>query len=177
MKITATRLIMIAAALGVVVAACDRLWPSKQTASREPQKTSATAPPSPAATQSAAAPAQTASAPTPPPRPARMSASEETRFNAWVVKAYLSCWKPASQPADADDYVAFVRVAFKPDGSLSKAPKLVNPPSNPALKPQAKSVMAAIQACNPLQVPAQYRPFYDQWKTKTISFDPQVASR
>ncbi len=106
-----------------------------------------------------------------------MTAAEEANFNSWVVKTYLSCWKPTAEPADADPYIAFVRVAFKPDGSLSRAPKLVNPPSDPAQKPLAKSVMAAIQACNPLQVPAQYRPFYDQWKTKTISFDPQIASR
>ena len=58
-----------------------------------------------------------------------------------------------------------------------EAAKLVNPPSDPALKPQAKSVMAAVQNCNPLPVPAQYRPFYEQWRTKTIHFDPQVAAR
>jgi hypothetical protein len=29
----------------------------------------------------------------------------------------------------------------------------------------------------PLQMPAQYRSFYEQWKTKTILFDPQVAAR
>jgi len=26
-------------------------------------------------------------------------------------------------------------------------------------------------------MPAQYRSFYEQWKTKTILFDPQVAAR
>ncbi len=63
-------------------------------------------------------------------------------------------------------------------GRLAVEPaKLVNPPSDPALKPQAKSVLAAVQNCNPLPVPAQYRPFYEQWKTKTIHFDPQVAAR
>jgi hypothetical protein len=68
-------------------------------------------------------------------------------------------------------------VAFNPDGSLARAPKLVNPPSDPALKPQAKSVMQAVEACNPLPVPAQYRPFYEQWRTRTIHFNPQVAAR
>ncbi|MEY4910328.1 MAG: hypothetical protein RL260_4046, partial [Pseudomonadota bacterium] len=34
----------------------------------------------------------------------------------------------------------------RPDGSLARAPKLVNPPSDPALKPQARSVMQAVQA-------------------------------
>src|ERR1700727_92722 len=68
-------------------------------------------------------------------------------------------------------------IAYNPDGSLSKPAKLVNPPSDPALKPQAKSVLAAVENCNPLPVPAQYRPYYEQWKTKTIHFDPQVAAR
>ena len=106
-----------------------------------------------------------------------MTSAQQAAFEAWLIKTYLGCWKPAPQPADADVYVAQVRLAFNADGSLSKPAKLVNPPSDPALKPQAKSVMAAVQNCNPLPVPAQYRPFYEQWKTKTIHFNPQVAAR
>jgi hypothetical protein len=109
--------------------------------------------------------------------PARMTAAQQAGFNAWLVKTYLTCWKPARQPPDSDLYVARVRLAYNPDGSLSKPAKLVNPPSDPALRPQAKSVMAAVENCNPLPVPAQYRPFYEQWKTKTIHFDPEVAAR
>ena len=110
-----------------------------------------------------------------PPR--HMSASQEASLDAWMIKTYLGCWKPAGQPANADSYVARVRLKFKPDGSLLKPPKLVNPPSDPAQKPQAKSVLQAVKACDPLPMPAQYRPFYEQWKSKTILFDPQVAAR
>jgi colicin import membrane protein len=106
-----------------------------------------------------------------------MTAAQEADFNAWMIKTYLGCWKPAGQPADSDAYAAKVRVAFKADGSLARPPRLVNPPSDPALKPQAKSVMQAVHACNPLPVPAQYRPFYEQWRTKTIQFNPQIAAR
>ncbi len=109
--------------------------------------------------------------------PARMTSAQQAGFEAWLIKTYLGCWKPAPQPADADLYIAQVRLAFNPDGSLAKPAKLVNPPSDPALKPQAKSVLAAVQNCNPLPVPTQYRPFYEQWKTKTIHFNPQVAGR
>ena len=109
--------------------------------------------------------------------PARMSPAEQAGFETWLIKAYLGCWKPAPQPVDSDLYVAQVRLAFNPDGSLAKPAKLVNPPSDPALKPQAKSVMAAVQNCNPLPVPAQYRPYYEQWRTKTVHFNPQVAGR
>ena len=131
------------------------------------------APPPPAPAPAAQPPA----APPPPPAPARMTSAQDAEFNTWVAHAYLGCWKQPAQPADSDPYVARVRLAFKPDGSLAKTPKLVNPPSDPALKPQAKSVMQAVQTCNPLPVPAQYRPFYEQWRTKTVQFNPQIAAR
>ncbi len=110
-----------------------------------------------------------------PPR--RMTASQEASLEAWMIKTYLACWKPAALPAHTDPYVARVRLKFKPDGSLLKPPKLVNPPSDPAQKPEAKSVLQAVKACDPLPVPAEYRSFHEQWKTKTIHFDPLVAAR
>jgi hypothetical protein len=142
----------------------------------------AEAPPKPAEQPTPPAPpADVVAARTPAPKtpaepPARMTSAQQAGFDAWLIKAYLACWKPVRQPVDADVYVAQVRLAYNPDGSLSKT-KLVNPPSDPALKPQAKSVLAAVQNCNPLPVPAQYRPFYEQWKTKTIHFDPEIAAR
>jgi hypothetical protein len=137
------------------------------------------------ATARSAAPAPVSpgpdSAPAPatlePEPPRRMTASQEASLDAWLIKTYLACWKPSALPADADPYVARVRLKFKPDGALLKPPKLVNPPSDPAQKPQAKSVLQAVKACDPLPMPAQYRSFYEQWKTKTIHFDPQVAAR
>ena len=137
----------------------------------------ATQPPMPPAPPAEVAAARAPAATAPIEPPSRMSPAQQAGFDAWLIKTYLACWKPARQPADADVYVAQVRLAYNPDGSLSKPAKLVNSPSDPALKPQAKSVLAAVQNCNPLPVPAQYRPFYEQWKTKTIHFDPQVAAR
>ena len=75
-----------------------------------------------------------------------MTASQEANLDAWMIKTYLACWKPAAQPADADPCVARVRLKFKPDGSLLKPPKLVNPPSDPAQKPQAKERVAGCQS-------------------------------
>jgi hypothetical protein len=152
----------------------ERLWYRHPSHVAEAPKPSAQ-PPMPPTPPAAIA----ARAPTEPPQvepPARMTSAQQAGFDTWLIKTYLACWKPARQPADADVYVAQMRLAYNRDGSLSKA-KLVNPPSDPALKPQANSVLAAVKNCNPLAVPAQYRPFYEQWKTKTIHFDPQVAAR
>jgi hypothetical protein len=145
-----------------------------------PTRTASIAMAEPAAPPPVSPPLVSAPAPsaTPEPEPPRrMTASQEASLDAWMVKTYLACWKPAAQPADATRYVARVRLKFKPDGSLLKPPKLVNPPSDPAQKPQARSVLQAVKACDPLPMPARYRSFYEQWKTKTILFDPQVAAR
>jgi|SRR5579871_4284614 len=176
------------AAFGAGAIERDRIWPSSRGPSGEAAKPPAPLPPArpdpdPAASAAPAVVANIgpaapspAEAPLPPPLP-HMTLAQQADFDAWMIKAYLGCWKPAAQPADADAYVAQVRIAFKPDGSLKRPPKLVNPPSDPASKPQAKSVLEAVKACNPLSVPAQYRPFYEQWKTKTIHFNPEVAAR
>jgi colicin import membrane protein len=153
----------------------ERVWHRNPPRVAEAPKPLAEAPMPPAPPAIIAA-ARASTEPTSPAPPAHMSSTQQAGFDTWLIKTYLTCWKPPRQQGDADVYVAQVRLAYNPDGSLSKA-KLVNPPSDPALKPQAKSVLAAVQTCNPLQVPAQYRPFYEQWKTKTIHFDPQVAAR
>ena len=144
-----------------------------------PTRTASIATSEPAAPAPVSPPPVSAPAPaTPEPElPRRMTASQEASLDAWMIKTYLACWMPAAKPAEANRYVARVRLKFKPDGSLLKPPKLVNPPSDPAQRPQAKSVLQAVKACDPLPMPAQYRSFYEQWKTKTIHFDPQVAAR
>jgi hypothetical protein len=164
-------------AAGVLVHDRHRTKPSFEEAA--PTRTGSIATANPAALAPVSPPPDSAPAPaTPEPEPPRrMTASQEASLDAWMIKTYLACWKLAAQPADADPYVARVRLKFKPDGSLLKPPKLVNPPSDPAQKPQAKSVLQAVKACDPLPMPAQYRSFYEQWKTKTIHFDPQVAAR
>jgi hypothetical protein len=154
----------------------ERLWhrhPSRVAEAPKP----ATQPPMPPTPPAAVAAARAPMATAPMEPPAHMSPTQQAGFDAWLIKTYLACWKPTRQPVDTDAYIAQVRLAYNPDGSLSKPAKLVNPPSDPALKPQAKSVLTAVQNCNPLPVPAQYRPFYAQWKTKTIHFDPQVAAQ
>jgi hypothetical protein len=110
--------------------------------------------------------------PTPPVSP-RMPATLEADFDAWLIEAYRACWTPpgAAVP-DGDPYYPRVRVALKSDGTLAANPKLVNPPLDPAWKPHAEAAVKAVKACDPLKVPDKYQPYYTQWKSKTVFFDP-----
>jgi hypothetical protein len=106
---------------------------------------------------------------------ARMSPSLSAALDAWFTDAYLNCWSPPPTTPEGERYIADVRVVFNPDGSLSGRPVLGNPPRDPAWRAHADSALRAVLKCNPLRVPAQYAPYFEQWKTKTIHFDPQSA--
>ncbi len=123
-----------------------------------------------------AAPNQTASA-TPQGLPhhdaPHMSMSMASALDAWLTESYLNCWSPPPGMPDGDTYVAQIKVVFNPDGSLSGRPVLLNPPSDRAWRAHAESAMRAVRKCDPLRVPAEYMPFFDQWKVETIHFDPR----
>jgi colicin import membrane protein len=104
-----------------------------------------------------------------------MSVSLENALNEWFRDSYKNCWNlPPSNPV-GENYVFDVRVTFNPDGSLATRPVMLNPPHDPEWRAHADSVMRAVQRCNPLHIPTQYAPFFDQWRSKTIHFDPASA--
>jgi hypothetical protein len=123
-----------------------------------------------------AAPTQTAAA-TPQGLPhhdaPHMSMSMASALDAWLTESYLNCWTPPPGMPEGDTYVAQIKVIFNSDGSLSGRPVLLNPPSDRAWRAHAESAMRAVRKCDPLKVPAEYMPFFEQWKVETIHFDPR----
>jgi hypothetical protein len=106
---------------------------------------------------------------------AHMSVSLENALNEWFRDSYKNCWNlPPSNPA-GENYVFDVRVIFNPDGSLAARPVMLNPPQDPGWRAHADSVMRAVLRCNPLHVPNQYAPYFDQWRSKIVHFDPSSA--
>lgn len=103
----------------------------------------------------------------------RMSVSMASALDAWLTDSYLNCWSPPPAMPDGDVYVAEIKVVFNPDGSLSTRPILLNPPTDPAWRAHAESAMRAVRKCDPLHVPPEYAPFFEEWKIETIHFDPR----
>jgi hypothetical protein len=105
----------------------------------------------------------------------RMSVSLENALNEWFRDSYKNCWNlPPSNPS-GENYVFDVKVTFNPDGSLAASPVMLNPPRDPQWRAHADSVMRAVMRCNPLRVPSQYAPYFDQWRSKIVHFDPSSA--
>jgi hypothetical protein len=133
----------------------------------------------------AAAPSPPAAPPAPevaPPEPPRrdpsldagkpMPANLRASFDKWLMGAYAKCWKAPETLPDGDPYLPKVRVALKEDGGLAAAPRLVNPPADPAWKAHAEAALKAVKGCDPLHVPDKYAEYYPSWKSKTVYFDP-----
>ncbi len=104
---------------------------------------------------------------------AKMSPNLKAQLNGWLKDKYHACWSlPITLPTGSK-YVPKIQVTFNSDGSLAGAPRLANPPADPAFNSLAASAKAAVvnPDCNPLKIPPHFQAFFNEWKDSTISFD------
>jgi colicin import membrane protein len=102
---------------------------------------------------------------------AKMSPSLSDALNGLLQDQYKQCWSYLGL-SNGPKYVPRIRVSYRPDGSLAGEPSLTNPASDPASRSLADSALRAVKRCNPLKIPAQFQPFYEQWKDWVVGFNP-----
>jgi colicin import membrane protein len=112
---------------------------------------------------------RTASLGSPTASAARMPGYLSGQFDSFLKEAYKRCFNPV--PFDVGDYRPRITVRYNIDGSLAAEPKLLNPPSDPALRAYADSAMRAVRSCNPLHIAAIYQPYFEDWRNKTMQFE------
>ena len=121
----------------------------------------------------AAAPevSQTGSIGAPSQSAAKMSPTLMAALDGLMMDQYNQCW--TDNGIGANGYVPQIRVQYAPDGSLIGPPTLTNPTADPALKSLADDALRAIRKCNPLKIPAQYAPYYEQWRQRLLRMNPE----
>jgi colicin import membrane protein len=115
---------------------------------------------------------QLASLGSPTASAAKMSPSLWDQLDGLLQEQYKRCWAYAGLGGQ-QKYIPEVHVQYTPEGSLVGQPVLLNPPSDPNLRSLAESAIRAVRRCDPLRIPAQYQPYYDQWKGRIVRFDPE----
>ncbi len=101
----------------------------------------------------------------------KMAASLWDQLDGLLEDQYKQCWNYLGLDGPSK-YVPQIKVVYSEDGGLMTDPVLINPPSDPAMRSLAESAVRAVRRCNPLKIPAQYAPYYDQWKGRVLRFDP-----
>ena len=103
----------------------------------------------------------------------QMSPSLWAALDSYMQDQYKQCWTYFGLGAH-QRYVPEIRVQYAQDGGLFGQPQLVNPPSDPNLRSLADSALRAVRKCDPMKIPAQFQPYYDQWKGRVVRFDPET---
>lgn len=114
---------------------------------------------------------QVASLGSPTANALKMSPSLEAEMEGWFQDRFQGCWiQPITIPP-GQKYVPMIRVPLNLDGSLAAEPTLLNPPSDPAWRPLAESALRAVHKCDPLPVPARFKPYYEEWRGRIVRFN------
>jgi hypothetical protein len=109
-----------------------------------------------------------------PPQAAPQTAGEKDdnlpvkqRIDSYTVDNYRKCWATALS-MNAMTYVPRVEFRLSRAGELEGEPRLVNPSSNPVEKARGEQALAAVRRCSPMQIPAEFTPYYDYWRVTEL---------
>ena len=100
----------------------------------------------------------------------KMSPTQSDALDGLLADQFKQCWSYLG--LDHGRYIPEIKVSYGEDGSLLSEPQLLNKPSDPNARSLAESALRAVRQCNPLRIPAQFSPFYDQWRSRILRFDP-----
>jgi hypothetical protein len=104
----------------------------------------------------------------------KMSTKQWQSLDEAFAEQLRHCWTAPAQADDDRPFVAKIKVEFSPDGALLDKPTLLNAPTDPAWKAQAALALKAVKNCKQLNIPASFGPYYAEWKTRIINFDPTL---
>jgi hypothetical protein len=114
---------------------------------------------------------QVASLGSPTASASQLSPTLLAQMEGWFQDQFQGCWTQPITVPSGQKYVPMVRVPLNVDGSLAGEPTLINPPSDPAWRPLAESAVRAIRKCDPLPVPARFKPYYAEWRGRIVRFN------
>lgn len=103
----------------------------------------------------------------------RLNPSQRDALVGLIQSQLRRCWDaPIAAQSAQNPPVPTVRLVLNPDGSLAGTPTVVNASQDPLFRAVADSATRATRRCAPLQIPAQFAPYYQDWKNLTVNFNP-----
>lgn len=103
-------------------------------------------------------------------RDQKISASEIAMIGQIIRSCVASKWNVLSGGVSAQETLVKIRLQFNPDGTLNKAPEVMNPQRTSYFVAISESAVRAVQDCEPFNLPA---PRYEVWKDIVINFQPK----
>jgi colicin import membrane protein len=99
----------------------------------------------------------------PSQRDALIGILQEQLHRCWVVPVAL---QSAPKPP-----IPSIRIQLNQDGTLAAEPAVLNRSPEPLFGVAADSATRAARRCAPLRIPAQFAPYYQDWKDLVVNFN------
>ena len=109
----------------------------------------------------------------PRPTPRACRPRSRRRSTPGLPRAYLGCWTPPPTTPDGRRLHRRIYVVFNSGRLFVDRPVLLNPPPHPAWRAHAESALRAVHEMQSAAGAAAIAPYFEEWKTKTIHFDPR----
>ena len=103
----------------------------------------------------------------------KLNPSQKDQLGSLIRDQLAQCWSPPAGVNDGAALKPVVRLSLMADGSVTGTPTIINDQSSPAFRAMADSAVRAVRKCSPFKIPAQFAPFYNDWKDWTVTFDPK----
>ncbi len=103
-------------------------------------------------------------------RDQKISASEIAMIAQVIRSCVAAKWNVLSGGVSARETLVRIRLQFNPDGTLNKAPEIMNPQGSSYFLAISESAVRAVQDCEPFNLPA---PRYEVWRDIVINFQPK----
>ena len=97
-------------------------------------------------------------------RDARMSASDIDALRAQISR----CWAPPVGGLGGEAIIVKLRIGLNEDGTLTRAPEVMNGHNSPFFPPAADSAVRAVFQCQPYRMPPEK---YGEWRDMLLNFD------
>ena len=100
----------------------------------------------------------------------KISQTLMNKINEIMLREYKRCWTYIE--LDPPRWQPQIKVEFAMNGALIGEPVLVNQPADLRQGKLAESAMRAIRCANPLPITNEFAPIYNDWRSRTLRFDP-----
>ena len=102
----------------------------------------------------------------------RLNPSQRDSLVGILQEQLHKCWVvPVALQSAPNPPVPSVRVKLNQDGSLGAEPAVLNRSSDQLFGVAAESALRATRRCAPLKIPAQFQPYYQDWKDLVVNFN------
>jgi colicin import membrane protein len=103
----------------------------------------------------------------------KLNPSQKDQLGSIIKDQLAQCWSPPAGMAEGSNVKPLIKVSLQADGTVVGIPLVANDQANPQFRAVADSAVRAVRRCSPFKIPAQFMPFYSDWKDWSITFDPR----